>query len=39
MKGPYTPNPDVVFKRLEDRMVLVTFDGQDFKEKDIESEP
>ena len=23
MKGPYTPNPDVVFKRLEDRMVLV----------------
>ncbi len=23
MNGPYTPNPDVVFKRLEDRMVLV----------------
>ena len=23
MKDRYTPNPDVVFKRLEDRMVLV----------------
>jgi hypothetical protein len=23
MNGPYTLNPDVVFKRLEDRMVLV----------------
>jgi hypothetical protein len=23
MNGPYHPNPDVVFKRLEDRMVLV----------------
>ena len=23
MKGPYRPNPEVVFKRLEDRMVLV----------------
>ena len=23
MNGPYTPNPDVAFKRLDDRMVLV----------------
>jgi stage V sporulation protein R len=31
--------PVSIVTRIDERMVLVTFDGQDFKEKDIETEP